>query len=126
MTVAGTPQIKVGRLTTHVLDVRLGQPARGLAFTLFRIVGTDRLKLTEGRTNDDGRAANPLLEGEAMVAGLYELGFAVGAYQAHFLEGDAAGFYDIITIRFRIGDVHAHYHVPLLLSPFGYSTYRGS
>ncbi len=115
-----------GRLTTHVLDLRLGQPARDLGFALFRIAGDARLPIVEGRTNDDGRADGPLLEGAALEAGTYELVFAVGAYQARHLEPDEAGFFDLVPIRFRVGDPTVHYHVPLLLSPFGYSTYRGS
>ena len=113
----------VGRLTTHVLDVRLGQPARDLAFELFRIADGGRTSLCRGRTNDDGRALAPLLEGVRMTVGLYELVFAAGEYQARLSEG---GFYDDIPIRFRVTDTATHYHVPLLLSPFGYSTYRGS
>jgi len=115
-----------GKLTTHVLDVRLGQPARDLAFALYAIDGNDRRLLCEGRTNDDGRADSPLLQGSALLSGIYELVFDAGAYQAALLGPGAAGFYDFIPIRFRIGDPSAHYHVPLLLSPFGYSTYRGS
>ena len=114
-----------GRLTTHVLDTRLGRPACGLAFELFRIVGETRTLLGHGRTNDDGRAPAPLLEGEAFVPGIYELQFHAGDYQAG-LPYPIAGFYDIISIRFRIADGDTHYHVPLLLAPFGYSTYRGS
>jgi 5-hydroxyisourate hydrolase len=113
----------VGQLTTHVLDVRLGQPARDLAFELFRLDGGTRLSLCQGRTNDDGRAPAPLLEGAGLKTGTYELVFAVGNYQAGLFE---SGFYDDIPIRFRVTDPAAHYHVPLLLSPFGYSTYRGS
>jgi 5-hydroxyisourate hydrolase len=115
-----------GRLTTHVLDMRLGQPARDLGFELFKIVGANRQTLCGGRTNNDGRTSLPLLEGDALQAGIHELVFAVGAYQTRYSEPDGAGFYDFIPIRFQISDRLAHYHVPLLLSPFGYSTYRGS
>jgi 5-hydroxyisourate hydrolase len=115
-----------GRLTTHVLDLRLGQPARNLGYTLSRIVGPERLLLRDGSTNDDGRTPGPLIEGVALKAGIYELVFAVGAYQADHAEAGAAGFYDFIPIRFQVTDELAHYHIPLLLSPFGYSTYRGS
>jgi 5-hydroxyisourate hydrolase len=114
-----------GRLTTHALDLRLGQPARDLAFTLYRLAGEGREILCEGRTNADGRAGAPLLEGDALVAGIYELVFAAGDYQTRHL-GPDTGFYDEIPIRFRVTDVSAHYHIPLLLAPFGYSTYRGS
>jgi 5-hydroxyisourate hydrolase len=114
-----------GRLTTHVLDTRLGQPARGLAYALVRIDGEARRPLVHGRTNEDGRAPAPLLEGEAFLPGAYELQFQAGDYQAG-LPDPVSGFYDIISIRFRIEDPGVHYHVPLLLAPFGYSTYRGS
>jgi 5-hydroxyisourate hydrolase len=115
-----------GRLTTHVLDVRLGQPARDLAYALFRLDGSDRGEICRGVTNHDGRAVAPLLEGTTMLPGCYEIVFAAGDYQRRLLSGEAAGFYDLIPIRFAIADPAAHYHVPLLLSPFGYSTYRGS
>ncbi len=115
-----------GKLTTHVLDVRLGEPARDLAFALFRIDCEERRLIGEGRTNADGRADGPVLHGEAFQAGTYELVFAAGAYQARHLDSGAAGFYDLIPIRFQVTDAALHYHVPLLLSPFGYSTYRGS
>ena len=119
-------EIVAGRLTTHVLDLRLGQPARNLGFTLSRIVGAERLLVREGRTNDDGRTDCPLMEGGALKAGLYELVFAAGAYHAGQPEAGGAGFYDFIPIRFQVTDELGHYHIPLLLSPFGYSTYRGS
>ena len=114
-----------GRLTTHVLDTRLGQPARGLIYELVQILDDVQYLLCEGLTNDDGRTSEPLLEGEAFQPGIYELIFYVGDYQASLPE-PIAGFYDLIPIRFRIEDNSAHYHVPLLLSPFSYSTYRGS
>jgi 5-hydroxyisourate hydrolase len=114
-----------GKLTTHALDVRLGQPARDLGYALFRIDGDARSLLCEGRTNNDGRASRPLLEGDAVEPGIYEIVFAAADYQSRRLDG-ATGFYDFIPIRFQIGDAGAHYHIPLLLSPFGYSTYRGS
>lgn len=112
-----------GCLTTHALDTRLGQPARNLGYALFRIDGDERTLVCEGRTNEDGRVDRPLLEGDELKVGTYELVFAAGAYQAGL---GSAGFYDVIPIRFQIADTSAHYHVPLLLSPFGYSTYRGS
>jgi 5-hydroxyisourate hydrolase len=115
----------VGRLTTHVLDTRLGQPARGMTYELFHILDDAQHLLCEGLTNDDGRAPEALLEGEAFQPGIYELVFYAGDYQAG-LPDTIAGFYDVIPIRFLITDSARHYHVPLLLSPFGYSTYRGS
>lgn len=116
----------MGRLTTHVLDTALGKPAVGLDIELFR-VGADTISLKSLTTNHDGRVDQPLLEGDALIAGIYELHFHAGKY----LRATAARlpdplFLDIIPIRFGIADVTLHYHVPLLLSPFGYSTYRGS
>jgi 5-hydroxyisourate hydrolase len=114
-----------GKLTTHVLDTRLGQPARGMTYELFQILDDVQYLLCEGLTNDDGRTSGPLLEGDAFQPGIYELVFYAGAYQAG-LPDSIEGFYDVIPIRFLITDSSLHYHVPLLLSPFGYSTYRGS
>jgi 5-hydroxyisourate hydrolase len=116
-----------GRLTTHVLDTALGRPAAGLAITLYRIDGNERFEIARAVTNADGRCDAPLLAGETMAVGVYELIFDAGAY----LSGSGAtlsepAFLDEIPIRFGIADAGAHYHVPLLLSPYGYSTYRGS
>lgn len=113
-----------GRLTTHVLDTSLGCPAADLTITLYRMDGATPLHLASVVTNGDGRCDVPLLEGEAMQPGIYELIFDVGAYFA--AKGIAGGFLSIVPIRFSITDSKSHYHVPLLLSPFGYSTYRGS
>ncbi len=115
----------LGRLTTHVLDVAEGKPAVGLMLTLFRIDGADRRVLGRFPTNADGRSDAPLIQGDAMRPGIYEILFLVGDWRAARGE-PGIGFYEEIPIRFRIGDPHGHYHVPLLLSPFGYSTYRGS
>jgi 5-hydroxyisourate hydrolase len=115
-----------GRLTTHVLDTRLGQPGRDVAFALYRIVDGERTLLLEGRTNDDGRAAGPLLQGDALTADTYEMVFQAGAYQSGLPDSAGPGFFDLIPIRFKVADPGAQYHIPLLLSPFGYSTYRGS
>ncbi|MBJ2151401.1 hydroxyisourate hydrolase [Paracoccus sp. IB05] len=116
-----------GRLTTHVLDTARGQPAAGLAISLWRIEGNGRALLARVVTNADGRCDAPLLAGEAMRAGEYELVFAAGDYlrQSGQAQGDGL-FLDQIPIRFGIGCADQHYHVPLLLSPFAYSTYRGS
>ena len=116
----------MGRLTTHVLDTARGMPAAGLKIDVFRIEGAAHLLKTI-TTNADGRADAPLLEGEALQPGRYELRFHAGDY----LRGSGAKlaeplFLDIIPITFGIADAGQHYHVPLLLSPFGYSTYRGS
>ena len=116
----------MGRLTTHVLDVSVGKPAAGLAVSIRRAWkhGTALASLV---TNADGRGDRPLLEGEAMAAGMYDLIFEAGAYfDALGLDLPEPKFLDQVIIRFGIADTNAHYHVPLLLSPFGYSTYRGS
>ncbi|MEM7546120.1 MAG: hydroxyisourate hydrolase [Pseudomonadota bacterium] len=113
----------MGRLTTHVLDTALGQPAAGLRITLSGASGEIKTVIT----NDDGRVDEPLLEGAALTTGSYELVFHAGAYLDRTAPGLAdPKFLDLIPIRFGVADAAAHYHVPLLLSPFGYSTYRGS
>jgi 5-hydroxyisourate hydrolase len=115
----------MGRLTTHVLDTARGRPAAGLRVELFRLEPI-RERVAEAVTNADGRLDDPLLASEDFRPGSYELVFHAGAWL------DAAGaslpapkFLDTIPIRFGMAE-DAHYHVPLLLSPFGYSTYRGS
>ena len=116
-----------GRLTTHVLDTMHGKPAAGLAVTLFRISGDDRELILTTATNSDGRCDAPLLVGAAMRPGVYELVFDVAAY---FREAGVAledpPFLDHIPLRFSLSNASQHYHVPLLVSPFAYSTYRGS
>ena len=115
----------MGRLTTHVLDTASGKPAAGLKIELFRAGQDAPLKVI--RTNADGRADAPLLESGDFTSGQYELRFHAGEY---LRAGGAAlpdpAFLDVIPIRFGIADPAAHYPVPLLLSPYGYSTYRGS
>ncbi|MGE7367947.1 hydroxyisourate hydrolase [Neorhizobium sp. NPDC001467] len=115
-------------LTTHVLDTARGAPAEGLAITLYRLDGEIREKVTEVVTNGDGRIdGGPILSGDAFVAGTYELVFYAGDYlRRHGVMLADPAFLDVIPIRFGISDSAAHYHVPLLLSPYGYSTYRGS
>lgn len=116
-----------GRLSTHVLDTARGKPAEGIRITLYRISGQSHRKIAEAVTNHDGRTDSPLLMGDKMAEGSYELVFAAGDYlRASGQVGDGVLFLDEIPIRFGIPDASAHYHVPLLLSPFGYSTYRGS
>lgn len=126
----------MGRLTTHVLDLSRGIPAEGMRLQLWSLAdGTSRL-LREAATNSDGRLDTPLLEGGELAAGSYELLFMAGDY---FRGLSAAGpgveapsgasaalFLEEIPIRFNITDREAHYHVPLLVAPGGYSTYRGS
>lgn len=114
----------MGRLTTHVLDTALGRPAAGLAISLRDLGGDD---ISRAITNADGRCDAPLMQDEAMQAGVYDLVFEAGRYfdrLGHVLPQPK--FLDQVVIRFGIADPRAHYHVPLLLSPFGYSTYRGS
>lgn len=115
-----------GRLTTHVLDTASGRPAAGLKIALYRVSGNSHKKLKEVMTNADGRCDAPLLEGKEFKAGQYELVFFAGDYlrQSGATLPDRL-FLDQIPIRFGMAE-DAHYHVPLLLSPFGYSTYRGS
>ena len=116
----------MGRLTTHVLDVALGGPAAGLAISLRR-AGKHGTALATAVTNADGRCDKPLLEGEMLEVGSYDLVFEAGAYFDRLgLALPAQKFLDQVVIRFGIADTGAHYHVPLLLSPYGYSTYRGS
>ena len=116
----------MGRLTTHVLDTARGIPAAGLKIELYRLDGGRSLVKTLV-TNKDGRADAPLLEGAALAPGPYELVFAVADY---FRAAGAAladpPFLDAIPVRFAIADAAQHYHVPLLVSPYGYTTYRGS
>jgi 5-hydroxyisourate hydrolase len=118
-------EVTTGRLTVHVLDTALGQPAVGLALSLFRIGKVVRTQLGAWHTNADGRCDSSLLAGAALVSGSYEIVFNVGAWREAAGSGDP-GFYDLIPIRFRVSDPAAHYHIPLLLSPYAYSTYRGS
>ena len=116
-----------GRLTTHVLDTALGKPAKGLKIDLFRIEGEGRHLLRTVETNSDGRVDGPMLEGDAFLAGTYELLFHAGDYLRETGTGlSEPAFLDLIPLRFGIADQTSHYHVPLLLSPFSYSTYRGS
>jgi 5-hydroxyisourate hydrolase len=115
----------MGRLTTHVLDTALGRPAAGLTIELFRIGATTE-RILQARTNSDGRVDRPLLEGEAMKPGLYELRFHAGDYLKPLAKLPDPPFLDVVPVRFGIASTDEHYHVPLLLSPFGYSTYRGS
>jgi 5-hydroxyisourate hydrolase len=126
----------MGQLTTHVLDIAQGHPAAGLDIELWRI-GPDSKKtlLTTTQTNRDGRTDQPLLSEGELVAGVYELVFAVGPYfrrqgTSELLPqgppGTALPFLNRVPVQFGIGDPMASYHVPLLVSPWAYSTYRGS
>ena len=114
----------MGRLTTHVLDTASGKPAAGVRVVLRR--DGEAGVVAEAMTNSDGRLDKPLLEGGAFKNGRYELSFHAGDYfrKAGVALADPA-FLDVIPLRFAIAE-DAHYHVPLLVSPYGYSTYRGS
>lgn len=116
-----------GYLTTHVLDTARGCPAAGLAISLWRIEGESRIALGAAQTNADGRTDQPMLAGADFRPGIYELVFEAGAYlRASSQQGGDEGFLGQVPLRFGIQDAAAHYHVPLLLAPYAYSTYRGS
>ncbi|WP_370343836.1 hydroxyisourate hydrolase [Pararhodobacter marinus] len=116
-----------GYLTTHVLDTARGLPAEGIRIALYRVSGNAHTKIAETVTNDDGRSDAPILPQEAFKPGTYELIFYCGDYlRATGQAGADPLFLDQVPIRFGMSDPEAHYHVPLLLSPHGYSTYRGS
>ena len=116
-----------GRLTTHVLDTARGKPAAGVTIALYRVSGNSHRKIAETVTNADGRTDAPMLAGETFSEGTYELVFHAGEYlRATGQAGEGVLFLDEIPIRFGVPDAGQHYHVPLLISPFAYSTYRGS
>ncbi|SDZ50999.1 5-hydroxyisourate hydrolase [Jannaschia faecimaris] len=115
-----------GYLTTHVLDTARGCPADDLHIELFRVDGAKRSKLAEARTNSDGRTDTPILPQAEFATGTFELVFHCGGYLTRSgVAPEEPRFLDVIPLRFGMAEA-AHYHVPLLLSPFGYSTYRGS
>ncbi|MGR3320914.1 MAG: hydroxyisourate hydrolase [Pseudooceanicola sp.] len=116
-----------GYLTTHVLDTAAGRPADGIRIQLYGVNGNAHRKIAEAVTNADGRTDAPILPPERFEPGTYELVFSAGAYlRATGQAGADPLFLDEIPIRFGMAEPDAHYHVPLLLSPYGYSTYRGS
>jgi len=115
-----------GFLTTHVLDTARGLPAAGLEITLYRVSGNSHRKISSAVTNADGRTDAPILPADKFKTGSYELVFFAGDYlRATGQAGTEPLFLDQVPIRFGMAQ-EVHYHVPLLLSPFGYSTYRGS
>ena len=117
----------MGRLSTHVLDTVNGKPASGVAIELFAIKGDKRRSVVRTATNSDGRTDAPLMIGEAFRTGTYEIVFEVGSYFKGL--GTAMAdppFLDMVPIRFSIAEPDGHYDVPLLVSPWRYSTYRGS
>jgi 5-hydroxyisourate hydrolase len=116
-----------GRLTTHVLDVSTGKPAAGMRIDLYLIADGQPGHIMSVHTNHDGRCDSPLLAGEALKPGEYELRFHAGAYlESTGVKSKGRRFLDVIPIRFGIADASEHFHVPLLVAPFSYSTYRGS
>ncbi len=115
-----------GGLTTHVLDTASGRPAAGMTLELFVLEGERRRSIKTLATNGDGRTDGPLLPPEELTAGLYEIVFDVGGYFAAEKGLPDPPFLGRVPIRFGIADPEAHYHVPLLVSPWSYSTYRGS
>ncbi len=129
----GMSEVK-GFLTTHVLDTAKGCPAHGIPVSLYKITATGKELLARAVTNSDGRCDNALLTGAAFECARYELVFSVEEYFSEGNKGSEASviteqklaFLDEITIRFAIADVNDHYHIPLLVSPYSYSTYRGS
>ncbi len=116
-----------GYVTTHVLDAGRGCPAAGMRIDLFAVDGVERRLIRSAVTNADGRTDAPVIPPGELVAGSFELLFHAGAYlETAGLTGESPRFLDLIPIRFGIADPEAHTHVPLLLAPYSYSTYRGS
>jgi 5-hydroxyisourate hydrolase len=116
----------MGRLTTHVLDTANGRPGAGVRVELYRLEGTATgTLLATAVTNRDGRTDKPLAEGDGFLSGTYQLVFHIGEY-FRASAGTPATFVDVVPVRFVIADAGQHYHVPLLCSPWSYSTYRGS
>ena len=114
-------------LTTHILDTANGCPAGGVKIELFKHSGGVRTKMREVTTNQDGRTDAPLLSAEHLVSNTYELLFHVGDYlRQKGMDLPEQPFFDVVPVRFSIHDHTQHYHVPLLVSPWGYTTYRGS
>jgi 5-hydroxyisourate hydrolase len=114
-------------LTTHVLDTALGRPAAGVKIELFELRDGARTRIATAETNANGRTDAPLISPDAARPGEFELVFHVGAYfRQHALPVADPPFLDVVPIRFSIADPEAHYHVPLVVAPWGYSTYRGS
>lgn len=117
----------MGKLSTHILDLAHGKPGAGIKLELYRIEGGQRHLIRQETSNPDGRTAAPLLEGEQVKTGQYDLVFAVGDYFAALgVALPEPRFIDRVTLSFGIADASQNYHVPLLVSPWAYSTYRGS
>jgi 2-oxo-4-hydroxy-4-carboxy-5-ureidoimidazoline decarboxylase len=122
----GMPQVN-GRLSTHVLDTHLGRPAAGMSIELYELAAERYYRLTIAMTNADGRTDRPLIFGRPLPIGRYELRFAVGDhFRSRGIEQGDPPFLDVVPLRFSIAEPEGHYHVPLLCTPWSYSTYRGS
>ena len=113
-------------LTPHVLDVYSGKPGKDILVELFYLNNSERKKITSIKLNGDGRSDSPLAEGDIFVKGKYELVFHIGDYFKNTSSASDVPFLDDVVIRFGISNPSQHYHVPLLVSPWSYSTYRGS
>ena len=118
----GKPKTE-GELSTHVLDTTRGKPAAGMRIELFEVGLSARSKLTEAVTNKDGRTDAPLISGGPLRIGTYELQFHVGAYYG--ARGADPGYLGVVPVRFSIAEPESHYHVPLIVTPFSHTTYRG-
>ncbi|MGN8275948.1 hydroxyisourate hydrolase [Pseudomonas sp. SMV71] len=117
----------MGRLTTHVLDAAHGCPGSAITIELYRVEGTQLQWVASAQTNSDGRCDAPLLQGEDYRSGVYQLQFHAGDYyRARGVQLPDPAFLDVVVLRFGISAEQEHYHVPLLISPYAYSTYRGS
>lgn len=117
----------MGRLTTHVLDAAHGCPGSDISIELYRVEGEHLELITTRRTNADGRCDSPLLEGDDYRSGVYQLQFSAGDYyRRRGVQLPEPAFLDVVVLRFGISAEQDHYHVPLLISPYSYSTYRGS
>ena len=114
------------KLTTHVLDIYSGKPGKGIKVELYFVSGENKTKLKSIILNDDGRSDKPLVEEDEFKEGKYELVFFVGDYYKNITKNNDLKFLDDVVIRFGISNNKEHYHVPLLVSPWSYSTYRGS
>ena len=116
----------MAKLTTHVLDIYSGKPGKGIKVDLYFIENSEKKKVKSIVLNNDGRSDKPLIENDEFKIGKYELIFFVGDYFREITKNDDLKFLDDIVIRFGISNNKEHYHVPLLVSPWSYSTYRGS
>ena len=114
------------KLTTHVLDVYSGKPGNGVKVELYYLKNNDRKKIKSITLNNDGRAEEPLVEGVNFIEGKYEIVFFIGDYFKKTINSKKLPFLDDVIIRFGISNSKEHYHIPLLVSPWSYSTYRGS